>query len=93
VPICPQHHLGIVLDYQQRVAELAQLVQDLAHTLLACGVEPEGRLVQCDQQTAKARGQLGREPDALGLATGQARARAIHGQVPKAELHESRDTP
>ena len=56
------HHLGIVLDYQNGVPQVAQLVQDADQPGCIARVQSDRRLVQhvagADQPRAEARSEL-----------------------------------
>ena len=87
-PIRPLDGFLIVFDDNQRVAEVAQMVQRLDETRVVTLVQSDRWLVEhvhdADQSGADLRG----KPDALGLAAGQRLGRARQRQVVQADIVE-----
>ncbi len=63
------HHLRVVLHHQDRVAQVAQLMQDADEPRRVARVQPDGRLVQHIAGSHQARPEAGGELNALRLAT------------------------
>ena len=87
-PIRPLDGFLVVFDDNQRVAEVAQMVQRLDETRVVTLVQSDRWLVEhvhdADQSGADLRG----KPDALGLAAGQRLGRARQRQVVQADIVE-----
>ncbi len=78
----------VVLDHDQRVAEVLQPDERLDQPVVVALVQPDRRLVQDVEHADQAGPDLGREPDALRLAARQRRCRAVEGQVVQADVDE-----
>ena len=78
----------VVLDDDQRVAQVAQPQQRLQQPVVVALVQPDGRLVQHVQHADQARADLRGEPDPLRLAPGQRRRRPVQGQVVQADVQQ-----
>ena len=80
------HDVGIVLDHQNRVSQIAQVVQDLDQAVGVAAVQADRRLVQnvkrAHQPRAQRRGQL----NALRFAAGKRRGQAIEREVFQADI-------
>ena len=87
-PVGRPDRLLVVLDDEHRVAEVAQAGQRRDQLRVVALVEPDRRLVEDVQDAHERRADLGREPDALGLAAGQRHARAVHRQVVETDIDE-----
>ncbi len=87
--------LLVVLDHDDRVAELAQPDERVDQTLVVALVQADRRLVEHVQHTDEAAPDLRREADALRLASGERARRPVEAQVvephveqePKALVH------
>ena len=90
-PVGGSDRLLVVLDDEHRVAEVAQAGQGRDELGVVALVEPDRRLVEDVQDAHQRRADLGREPDALGLAAGQGHARPVHRQV--VQTRHRRGTP
>ena len=66
----------VMLDDDQRVAEVAEPDQSLDEPLVVALVQPDRRLVQDVQDTHQARSNLRGKPDALRLSPGKGRSRS-----------------
>ncbi len=71
----------VVLDHDQRVAEVAEPGQGLQQPVVVALVQPDGRLVEHVQHADQARADLRGQPDPLRLPPGQRRRRPVQGQV------------
>ncbi len=84
------HHLGIVLDHDQRVAGVAQAVHDADDAVDVAWMQSDRRLIQheqgVDQRGAERRGEV----DPLHLAAGQGARLAVEIQI--AQAHVGQDT-
>ena len=76
-----EHGILVVLDHDQRIAEVAQTPQRREQLVVVALVQTDGRLVQNIQHAHERRADLRREPDTLALAAGQRARRARQGQV------------
>ena len=75
------HRVLIVLDDDERIAEVAQTFQGGEQLVVVALVQADGRLVEDIEDAHQARADLRRETDALRLAAGERRARARERQV------------
>ena len=78
----------VVLDHDQRVAEVPQPDQRLDQAVVVPLVQPDGRLVEHVQHADQAGADLGGEPDALRLAAGQGRRRPVEGEVVQPDVEQ-----
>ena len=69
----------VVLDDDERVAEVAQPGEGLDQPVVVALVQPDARLVEHVEHADQAGADLGGEPDALGLAAGERAGRAGRG--------------
>ena len=67
--------LLVVLDHDDRVAQVAEPAQRAEQPLVVALVQPDARLVQDVEHADQPGADLGGEPDALGLAAGERRRR------------------
>ena len=74
-PVGVPDRVLVVLDHDQRVAEVAEPDQGLDQPVVVALVQPDRRLVEHVQDADQAGPDLGGQPDALRLAAGQ-RARS-----------------
>ena len=86
--VCLDHHLFIVLDDNDRVACIPQRLQALDEALVVSLVQAYAWLVQDVQHFGQPASDLRREPNALGLATGQGAGRSVKGQVVEADVDQ-----
>src|SRR5262249_7078483 len=61
----------IVLDNQNRISEVAQVLQGAQQSIIVARVKPNGRLIQDIQHAPEARTDLCGEANSLGLAAGK----------------------
>ncbi len=80
------HDLGVVLDHEDRVAQVAQLVQDVDEARGVAAVQADGGLVEHVERAHQPRAQRGGELDALRLAAGERGGQAVERQVFQANL-------
>ena len=87
-PVGGPDRLLVVLDDEHRVAEVAQPGQRRDELGVVALVQADRRLVEDVEDAHQGRADLGREPDALGLAAGQRDARPVEGQVVEPDVDE-----
>ena len=87
-PVGRPDRLLVVLDDEDRVAEVAQPGQRGDELGVVALVEPDRWLVEDVQDAHQRRPDLGREPDALGLAARQRHARPVERQVVEPDVDE-----
>ena len=78
----------VVLDDDQRVAEVAQPDQRLDQPVVVPLVQADARLVEHVEDADQARPDLGREPDSLRLAAGQRAGGAVEGEVVQPDVDQ-----
>ena len=66
-------HVAIVLDQQQRIAQIAKPLQGIQQAAVVAGVQADRRFVQHIEHAAKAAAHLCRQTDTLHLAAGKRR--------------------
>ena len=76
-----EDRVAVVLHHHHRVTEVAELAEGGEETRVVALVEADRRLVQDVEHADQLRADLGREPDALALATRERRRAAIERQV------------
>ena len=74
-------HIGVVLDDEDGVAQVAQLLKNMNQPRRVPGVQPDGRLVQNIERAHQLRAERGGQLNALRLAAGEGRRKAIEGEV------------
>ena len=80
--------VGVVLDDDDRVADVLERLEDLDEAVVVAGVEADRGLVE-DEERPDERGAEGRgQADALGLAAAQGEGHAVEGDVVEADLQE-----
>ena len=82
------HRLLVVLDDQQRVAQVAQALQRADQPGVVALVQADARLVQDVEHAHQAGADLRRQPDALRLAAGERRRGAVERQVVQPDIHQ-----
>ena len=87
-PVGRPDRLLVVLDDEHGVAEVAQPRQRRDELGVVALVEADRRLVEDVQDAHQRRADLGREPDALGLAARQRDARPVEGQVVEPDVDQ-----
>ena len=83
-----EHGLGVVLDHDHRVAQIAQAKERVQQAPVVPLVEPDGRLVQDVEDADQARADLRGQADALALPAGERGRRPVQGQVVQADVNE-----
>ena len=78
----------VVLDDDQGVAEVLEPDQRLDQAVVVALVQPDRRLVQDVEHPDESGADLGREPDALRLAAGQRRGRAVEREVVQPDVDQ-----
>ena len=78
----------VVLDNDQRVAEIAQPGQRLDQPVVVPLVQPDRRLVQHVEHTDQAGPDLRGQPDPLRLTAGQGGGRPVQRQVVEADVEQ-----
>ena len=68
-------HFAVVLDQDQRVAEVAQVLQGLEQPAIVARVQADGRLVEDVEHAGQAAADLAGQANALRFAAGQRRRR------------------
>ena len=64
-------HFAVVLDHQQRIAQVAELFQRVQQAAVVARVQADGRLVEHVQHAAQPAAHLRRQADALHFAAGK----------------------
>ncbi len=72
---------GVVLHHQDRVAEVAQALQNVDQAGGIAAVQPDGRLVEHVERPHQARAERGCQLNALRFASGKRRGEAVKRQV------------
>ena len=87
-PVGGPDGLLVVLDDEDRVAQVAQPGQRRDELGVVALVEPDRRLVEDVQDAHQRRPDLGRQPDPLRLPAGQRDARPVERQVVEPDVDE-----
>ena len=87
-PVGRAHHVFVVLDDDQRIADVAQALQRLDQSRIVALMQTDARLVEDVEHTHQARADLGREPDALGFAAGKGVGRSFQRQVVESDIDQ-----
>ncbi len=78
----------VVLDHDQRVAEVLQPHQGLDQPVVVALVQPDRRLVEHVEDADQAGADLGGQPDPLGLAAGQRAGAPVQCNVLQPDIEE-----
>ncbi len=78
-------NVGVVLDDEDGVAQVAQLFEDVDKAGGVARVEADGRLVEDIERADQSRAERGGELDALRLAAGERGGKAVEGEVFQAD--------
>ena len=84
------HGLFVVLDDDHGVAEVAQPLEGAEQAIVVALVQPDARLVEDVEHAHQTGADLGRQPDALGLAAGERAGRTAEGEVLQADITQER---
>ena len=82
------HHLLIMLDDDNCIAQVSQTVNDTDEALGITLVEADTRFVQDVERAYEATSELRRESHALALPTGEGAGESVKGQITQADLIE-----
>jgi len=85
-PVGAAYRVLVVFDDNQRVAEIAQVVQGFDEAFVVTLVQADGRLVEHVHDADQAGADLRGESDALRFSAGQGGGRAREGQVVEADV-------
>ena len=80
--------IAVVLDHDERVAEVAEFSERADELVCVAGVEADRGLVEHVEHAGKPAAHLRRQPDPLQLAAGKAPRGAIHVEILEAHVHE-----
>ena len=81
-------HLAVVLDHQERVAQVAELFQGVEQPAVVAGMQADRRLVEHVEHAAQAAAHLGRQADPLHLAAGKRRGGPGKRQIVEAHVDQ-----
>ena len=81
-------NVGVVLDDQDGVAQVAQLFEDVNQARGVAGVQADGRLVEDIERAHQPRAERGGQLNALRLAAGERGGEAVEGEVFQADRIE-----
>jgi hypothetical protein len=87
-PVGDPDRVLVVLDHDERVAQVAQPEQRLDQPVVVALVQPDRRLVEDVEDTDESGADLGREPDALRLAAGERAGGAVEREVVEPDVEE-----
>ena len=80
----------VVLDDQQRIALGREAIERVEQNAIVARMQTDGRLIEDVTHALQIRTELRREPDALRLASGQRRRRAIQREIAETDVFEKR---
>ncbi len=86
--VAARNDVPIVLDHDQRVAQIAELVQGRQQTLVVARVQADGRFVQHVQHAAQTASQLAGQSNALSFAVRERGRSARQRQVVQSDIVE-----
>ncbi len=90
-PVGAAHHLLVVLDDDDRVADVAQPLERPDESRVVALVQPDRRLVEDVQHADELRADLRRETKPLRLSARQRRCGAVEREVADADVVEERE--
>ena len=82
------HHLLVMLDDDHGVPAVSQTLERIDETLVVARMESDRRLIEDIEDASKPLSDLRRETDALRLAAGEGRRRAIEREVVEANVEQ-----
>ena len=91
-PVGGAHRLFVVLDHDQRVADIAQPLQSADQARIIPLVEADARFVQDVEHAHQRRPDLRRQTDALRLTTRERVRTPFQGQVVQADINQEAET-
>ena len=83
-----EHHVAVVFDDDDAVAEVAELLEALDEALVVALVEADGGFVEDVEHVDQLRAYLRGQSYALGFAAGERGGAAVHGEVAHADVGE-----
>ena len=75
------NRVGVVLDHDHGIAQIAQPFERLDHLDVVFGMQPDARFVEHVEHAHQARADLRRQPDALRFAARERRGPAIQAEI------------
>ena len=87
-PVGAAHHLLVVLDDEDGVAEVAEPLERPDQPVVVALVQPDRGLVEDVEDADELRADLGREPEPLRLAARERRRGAVEREVADADVVE-----
>ena len=87
-PVGRAHRLFVVLDDDQRVAEIAQALQRVDQAGVVALVQADARLVEDVEHAHQAGADLRRQADALRLAAGERVGGAVERQIVESDIDQ-----
>ena len=86
--VCRADHAGLVLDHHDRVARIAQLLEQADQPFGVARMQAHARFVQDKERIHQPGAQAGGEIHALGFAAGERARRAVQREIAQADLVE-----
>src|SRR5215204_4362606 len=91
-PVGPPHHIFVVFNHDQRVANVAQTNQSFDQPLVVTLVQSDARLVEDVEHTHQTRADLGSKPDALRLAAGERICRSFERKIVQPDVDQEAES-
>ena len=85
-----EHHVAVMFDDEDGVAEVAQAADRTDETLMVARVQADTGFVEDVGHTDESEAELRREAHALGFAAGERTALAVEGEVVQASVIQER---
>src|SRR4030043_115996 len=82
------HHGLIMLNDENRIAQVAQTLHGLDKSIVIGGMQADGRLIADIEHAHQAAANLGGKADTLGLSTAQGHRSALGGKVVQPDILE-----
>ena len=82
--------VAVVLHHHHRIAEVAELAEGRDQAVRVAWMQADRRLVEHVEHAGEAAADLGRQPDPLQLAAGEAAGRPGHVEILQAHIHQKR---